>query len=81
MTPEIELGKEECLTRLSTTAPTATCPTYDSPLDSAEIRRASRLRSLEDEDEEEEDDELLLIPMAAKVFFPHTPSAVNPFFF
>ena len=55
MTPEIELGKEECLTRLSTTAPTATCPTYDSPLDSAEIRRASRLRSLEDEDEEEEE--------------------------
>ena len=70
-----------CIRDSSTTAATATCPAYGSPLASLYTVLASRFKSL-----------LLVlllelelplelnIPIASSVLFPAIPSTVNPFF-
>lgn len=81
ITPAIVFGNELLFTLFSTTAATATCPAYGSPLASLYTVLASRFKSLllvlllEFELPLE-----LNIPIASSVFFPAIPSAVNPFF-
>ena len=81
ITPAIVFGNELFFTLFSTTAATATCPAYGSPLASLYTVLASRFKLLllvlllEFELPLE-----LNIPIASSVFFPAIPSTVNPFF-
>ena len=78
-TPDIVFGKLELFTRFNTTAATATCPEYGSPLASPYTTLANRFKLLELEDEPL-DDEDVYIPIALSVAGPAIPSTAKPFF-